>query len=275
MSKSGFCWADEVEKEEEEQSQIHLRQHEKPNPFGSARPREVVLQEKGIDWRKFDEKLHHQPSIPRKEKALEPVESLNIQNQDGDSVVPPLRYPPRNIMSLLKANMWPELLNELGIQKPLKPNYRDFEWEKENSVLGKGGRFVGKELGGMRKLRSSSVQREREWGDMDFECKERRRRSPSVGVLPNAERMGYHHVYKEDRYREYSRPLEECGNMEYMYGRQRLDPRKIEDPYSGRVDGRKAQAWQDVSVGGGFGINKRRGIELGPNNNHTHQRRGR
>lgn len=26
----------------------------KPNPFGSARPREVVLEEKGIDWKKID-----------------------------------------------------------------------------------------------------------------------------------------------------------------------------------------------------------------------------
>ncbi|KAJ6319925.1 hypothetical protein OIU78_015343 [Salix suchowensis] len=51
---AAFSWADEVEKEEEEQARFQEHQKQKPNPFGSARPREVVLQEKGIDWRKFD-----------------------------------------------------------------------------------------------------------------------------------------------------------------------------------------------------------------------------
>jgi hypothetical protein len=51
---AAFSWADEVEKEEEEQARFQENQKQKPNPFGSARPREVVLQEKGIDWRKLD-----------------------------------------------------------------------------------------------------------------------------------------------------------------------------------------------------------------------------
>lgn len=56
---SGFSWADEVEKEEEEEeARIRTCERQKPNPFGSARPREVVLQEKGIDWRKLDQDLH-------------------------------------------------------------------------------------------------------------------------------------------------------------------------------------------------------------------------
>ena len=45
---TAFSWADEVEKEQEEaqaQAQLHQIQKQKTNPFGSARPREVVLQE--------------------------------------------------------------------------------------------------------------------------------------------------------------------------------------------------------------------------------------
>lgn len=58
-----FSWADEVEKEEEEEekAQAHLLHQQKPtkrpNPFGSARPREIVLQERGIDWRNLDHQL--------------------------------------------------------------------------------------------------------------------------------------------------------------------------------------------------------------------------
>lgn len=60
-----FSWADEVEKEEEEeaQAQLHQIQKQKTNPFGSARPREVVLQERGIDWRKLDQDLIHLSNI--------------------------------------------------------------------------------------------------------------------------------------------------------------------------------------------------------------------
>lgn len=61
--ESAFSWADEVEKEEEE-ARIRTHERQRSNPFGSARPREVVLQEKGIDWRKLDQDLH-QPSNTR------------------------------------------------------------------------------------------------------------------------------------------------------------------------------------------------------------------
>lgn len=53
-----FSWADEVEKEEAEEARIGACERERPNPFGSARPREVVLQEKGVDWRKLDQDVH-------------------------------------------------------------------------------------------------------------------------------------------------------------------------------------------------------------------------
>ncbi|KAK9282297.1 hypothetical protein L1049_005211 [Liquidambar formosana] len=145
-----FSWADEVEKEEEEEeaaarTQIHEKQ--RPNPFGYARPREVVLQEKGFDWRKVDQNLlppSPTRSEPPKEKPLKenipapaaPLavnhklpfhpswkgrqehkpENINTgsnkrevpqvlsipQNHIPDDFVPSLRFPPKNVASLLK-----------------------------------------------------------------------------------------------------------------------------------------------------------------------------
>ncbi|XP_048227116.1 uncharacterized protein LOC8267660 isoform X2 [Ricinus communis] len=131
-----LSWADEVEQEE---AQCQLQQKQKPNPFGSARPREVVLQEKGIDWRKLD--LHlRQTSLLRQEplnekswkenipasssavaKRVHSVSSsnclkqkqkdanlgfclLSIPNQMPLISVPPLRYPPRNIVASLSES---------------------------------------------------------------------------------------------------------------------------------------------------------------------------
>lgn len=66
----GFSWADEVEREEreEEEEKAFRRKEEeksnrKPNPFGAARPREVVLEEKGVDWRKLDEELDYHSNL--------------------------------------------------------------------------------------------------------------------------------------------------------------------------------------------------------------------
>lgn len=69
----GFSWADEVEREEREQRQEEQRRETerereqiKADPFGAARPREVVLAEKGVDWRARDRELDlHLRTAPR------------------------------------------------------------------------------------------------------------------------------------------------------------------------------------------------------------------
>jgi hypothetical protein len=62
----GFSWADEVEREEREQEHMAADQQgreakkekqTRADPFGAARPREVVLAEKGVDWRDRDREL--------------------------------------------------------------------------------------------------------------------------------------------------------------------------------------------------------------------------
>ncbi|KAL6850372.1 hypothetical protein ACP4OV_020999 [Aristida adscensionis] len=71
----GFSWADEVEREEREQQeheQVVMQQQReakterqgRADPFGAARPREVVLAEKGVDWRARDRELDAAP-LPR------------------------------------------------------------------------------------------------------------------------------------------------------------------------------------------------------------------
>ncbi|OMO82064.1 Plant specific eukaryotic initiation factor 4B [Corchorus olitorius] len=132
-SKNGsvFSWADEVEREEKEeaaaaaaaggfdQAQLQQPRQKKPNPFGSARPREVVLQEKGIDWRKLDqqsplrhgsrnEKLQKQSNsqsettvLNNKEQNTPPRFGTTPQIQSPILVIPPLRYPPKFVAGVL------------------------------------------------------------------------------------------------------------------------------------------------------------------------------
>ena len=77
---SAFSWADEVEKEEEE-ARIRTCERQRSNPFGSARPREVVLQEKGIDWRKLDQDLHRSSNMRYLFLCLD--SERGVKNQPG------------------------------------------------------------------------------------------------------------------------------------------------------------------------------------------------
>ncbi|XP_068660421.1 uncharacterized protein [Aristolochia californica] len=137
---SGFSWADDVEEEERNLEEEKEKSSKRPNPFGSARPREKVLEEKGIDWRKLDEQLNHssrdekelkenipaaivltekKESSPPKFRCLRQIPpptkngryvpehrgqtsvSRKPIEQDLSALVPPLMYPPRNIMALM------------------------------------------------------------------------------------------------------------------------------------------------------------------------------
>ncbi|XP_057965532.1 uncharacterized protein LOC131156102 [Malania oleifera] len=140
--RSAFSWADEVEKEEEaaaaRTTETRFSEKRKPNPFGSGRPREVVLQERGIDWRKLDHdlpqsspqfssKLPKEKEKSRKEKIPTASTPLAVRgkqppiplsrgpqgiylpqerplvplDQVPGAFVPPLRYPPKNVASLV------------------------------------------------------------------------------------------------------------------------------------------------------------------------------
>jgi Plant specific eukaryotic initiation factor 4B len=64
-NRFGFSWADEVEREEEQEMKMQTNQLpipiqrgmrvEKPDPFGAARAHEIILEEKGVDWKKLDQ----------------------------------------------------------------------------------------------------------------------------------------------------------------------------------------------------------------------------
>ncbi|KAL5700902.1 hypothetical protein ACHQM5_026301 [Ranunculus cassubicifolius] len=297
MSKSGFCWADEVEKEEQEEYLNNLTRLQKSNPFGSARPREIVLQEKGVDWREIDQKLV-QSSVAREEKytkenGSEEITELvgeknlwsagleeNVENtsigcdqfdDSADSVAPPLRYPPKNYMFLMKKNQLPNIasmpqtallgsaefrseqhrenkIHELAMQRSLNserleggilgrkpyPRDRDVEWGKENLVVENGERFTSKESG----------LEDGEWGNTknDYErrdCSRERRRSPSINEQYNEGRLGCYYLNKEAN----------CGGNLRNFGVRPLQEhvqniRRFEVPQSARVDGGRVENHQ-------------------------------
>lgn len=134
-SRSAMSWADEVEKEEEEElaAKFEIQEKQKLNPFGAAtRPREVILQERGINWRNIDQNfIKSRKEKPLKENVPAPTSqplerklkqkhksnpkhklenseiasyeyqsSQGLQNND-DEFVPPIRYPPKNLVSYL------------------------------------------------------------------------------------------------------------------------------------------------------------------------------
>ena len=44
----------------------------RPSPFGAARPREDVLAEKGVDWRKFENEIEQKTSRPNSSHSSRP-----------------------------------------------------------------------------------------------------------------------------------------------------------------------------------------------------------
>ncbi|KAL3572342.1 hypothetical protein D5086_026246 [Populus alba] len=146
---AAFSWADEVEKEEEEQARFQEHQKQKPNPFGSDRPREVVLQEKGIDWRKLDFHLQlpshiRQLEDPKlcKEKipasAAPGIDRIH-SNQNPVPFVPPLRYPPKNAIPSLSESGFHYYLHELGDGQQ---DFNNKKPEKENAFHQQGSQRV-------------------------------------------------------------------------------------------------------------------------------------
>ncbi|KAJ6680103.1 hypothetical protein OIU79_019752 [Salix purpurea] len=177
---AAFSWADEVEKEEEEQARFQEHQKQKPNPFGSARPREVVLQEKGIDWRKFDfdcqlpshirqldgpkekipvsaapgiDRIHSETPSKCLKLELDGANSdlkrseilrvpLAVWNQIPVPFVPPLRYPPKNVIPSLSESGFHYYLHESGKGQQDFKNKRPLKPEKENASHQQGSQRV-------------------------------------------------------------------------------------------------------------------------------------
>ncbi|KAL4339741.1 hypothetical protein GQ457_08G021690 [Hibiscus cannabinus] len=154
-SKGGavFSWADEVEKEEQEAAAAATGQQgqKKPNPFGSARPREVVLQDKGIDWRQLDlhlqqpspspspsgngfhqnEKLQKQSSPQLVTLSPHPQVTLSPRIRSPILCAPPLRYPPKYVAGLLYEH-WVSAAPNVSW-------YQHVKIEKGNTSPGPGG----------------------------------------------------------------------------------------------------------------------------------------
>ncbi|WZZ36202.1 hypothetical protein YC2023_019603 [Brassica napus] len=66
----------------------------KVNPFGDAKPREVLLEEQGKDWRKMDMELEHRrvdrPETEEEKMLKEEIEELR-KKLDKESIAPEIK----------------------------------------------------------------------------------------------------------------------------------------------------------------------------------------
>lgn len=72
--------------------EVAVKPRPKVNPFGDAKPREVLLQEKGLDWRKIDLDLEHRrvnrPETEQERALKEEIENLKkeLEKESGGDV---------------------------------------------------------------------------------------------------------------------------------------------------------------------------------------------
>ncbi|EYU22540.1 hypothetical protein ABFS82_05G020900 [Erythranthe guttata] len=70
--------------------EVTVKQKPKVNPFGDAKPREVLLEEKGLDWKKIDLELEHKrvdrPETEEEKNLKEEIEHLKneLQQKSGE-----------------------------------------------------------------------------------------------------------------------------------------------------------------------------------------------
>ncbi|KAG0483500.1 hypothetical protein HPP92_011584 [Vanilla planifolia] len=119
---SKFSWADEVEKEEKQETRDTVRDllprenlNWQLNPFGDARPREVVLEERAINWKTNDRELGQQSNLRRSIKSKENIPLVpsstkrteqkwaarkNHKMKNNSPLVPVIKHLPKNIVAL-------------------------------------------------------------------------------------------------------------------------------------------------------------------------------
>ncbi|XP_077242809.1 uncharacterized protein LOC143883333 [Tasmannia lanceolata] len=287
---SGFSWADEVEKEEEEEARAQLlEQHKpnkKPNPFGSARPREVVLQEKGIDWRKLENQNLREDKLKENITTTEASVNKNglrppshrgskqntaqmktarnvcdrvsppsvLPNENHNVSVPPLMYPPKNLINQVEFLQRSYQSDRLNIGRSISPHSRhlrelDMEWEEhcrmsfsfEGSMIPSMGMIAGNgrngahyELnvektsfaGGHKNIMGMKVSAhgEREMMEnMEFECRMNYVGEQLISPLVEGRRRPLCNVRTENTsFRGKNSYMNESDweNIEYEYGRR-------------------------------------------------------
>ncbi|KAL8037800.1 hypothetical protein ABFX02_11G061400 [Erythranthe guttata] len=114
------------------EGEVAVKQKPKVNPFGDAKPREVLLQEKGLDWKKIDLELEHR-RVERSEteeerKLKEEIEQLKkellLKSDDDQTTI--------NDLILQKERE----LELLVLQLDDKIRYTQKNFERQGSAAG-------------------------------------------------------------------------------------------------------------------------------------------
>lgn len=106
----------------------------KPNPFGDARPREEILAEKGLDWKKADleleaKKVNSRPTSSHSNSR--PGSAQSGRSAEGSAVLQGLEKPKPKVNPFGDAKPREVLLQEKGV------DYRKIDLELERRRLGR------------------------------------------------------------------------------------------------------------------------------------------
>ncbi|CAL9248586.1 unnamed protein product [Arabidopsis halleri] len=153
----------------------------KVNPFGDAKPREVLLEEQGKDWRKMDMELEHRrvdrPETEEEKMLKEEIEELR-KKLEKESIAPEIKESDQEPGSNNNHNDLPEIIR--GKEKDLeiltrelddKVRFRQKPVERPGSGAGRTGTFSERthsRAGSIDETRSfESTERPRSRGAVD------------------------------------------------------------------------------------------------------------
>ncbi|KAL8142444.1 hypothetical protein V2J09_015476 [Rumex salicifolius] len=186
----------------------------KVNPFGDAKPREVVLQEKGKDWRKMDLELEHR-AIDRPETEEEKALKAAIEDLKKDFEKEPQTDPSQESEadqeSLLNLVQVKERELEI-LTKELDDKFRVSlkAVERPGSGAGRFGNFSDRPPS-----RPGSVDGSR---NVDFGDRPRSRGTGDVWTRPGEDRRGSFHGTRERGFlgnnRNFDRVIYECEHRD-------------------------------------------------------------
>ncbi|XP_042482918.1 uncharacterized protein LOC122063264 isoform X2 [Macadamia integrifolia] len=129
-----------------------LPQATRPSPFGAARPREEVLAEKGLDWRKLDSVFESYKMMSRHTGSQSSSSPLSVQSNSAESPAPqvlgaqlcdrdherpPLVLDPPKGDTVMNEPPKATMRSPFGAAHPMEEvlDEKDLDWRKLDSVI--------------------------------------------------------------------------------------------------------------------------------------------
>ncbi|VFQ87686.1 unnamed protein product [Cuscuta campestris] len=240
----------------------------RPNPFGAARPREEVLAEKGLDWKKLDIEIEAKKSTSR------PTSSQSSRPQSSESA----RSDGRVLPGVVEGEVKPKVkVNPFGNAKPREVllEEKGLDWRKIDLELehGRVNRLETDEEKNLKKeielLKEEARQNPGEGHIHDLLSKKEKELEVLTIDLDDkarfgekaSERPGSSSSSGRVHERPPSRPgsVDEHRSGEFMDSRPRSRGRGGGDAWHGRVDDRR----RAVQQGGGWPGDDRRASQGG------------